>query len=1387
MALKFRGKTQIKDASLSLDKLAHSSQKRLVGNQSDSFGESTTLTNHQSRNLMGLGIQDSAGFAGLTSATITSTQSDSASDSLKSLGSLSVTDSSGTTTLSGKLDVQGTGNTASGLTVNAGGSFEVDSTGSADFNSDLTVTNSSLTTDTLSVTQSGAGSATLTGHVDFDSSLTVDGLATLSGGILVNNSNITHSRDSAGVNVALTSPNVSLNSGNIDGVIIGSDSAADADFTSLIAVGDVTVNGNLTVQTGSTSSKLETELEISDPLLLLAKDNPGNTLDMGIVGKYETGSGSNIVVNGTFDSDVSNWSDSSSATYIKVVSHGIGSVSVPFYYSRSHSSDFGSGALKLSAGRFPFSASNSSLVRTAASQQTVSHSFTNQTYTLKFKIYYNDTTADGGVTSDSKYRIILHNETNVSNGMNALSQSGTATSGTVQEQFVSLPSSGTEVSFDFSGGSFMVAGETTSEILIGFNLAQDGGGADMNYNGSGAPTTGRSSVIYIDDVKIYDANGDEVIDTSSTQYSGILRDADGSGNFKLFSSSDSTIPSSQSVNFLTSSKSVLDADIEGDITYDVARNFSLSGDAASAPQMYYGSGNTVTMISEIQDGSIQVGNIDFLVDQDDMVYPGEDNFGSPIHVPSQQSVKAYVSDTISRSSYTGLQPKEIRMARSVQGGDVSFVSVEKVFFKRTCDSTDQGNDYVTLSREYEIDFVPKSEVYLNGQKLRYGQSYDYYFSESNKLNLNNDILYSGDRIEVQYFVESAAVKTNSHTGRTGITKLASGWNHTLIVNDDGRLFVSGGNSDGQLGLGDTQDLDSELKLNNYFANNSKTIVDAAGGKGFSLFVDDDGKVYSSGEGGYGQLGLNSTTDYTIPQEITYFSTAGITIVKVFAGEYHSMALDDNGNLYGWGRNDKGQLGLGHFNSPVLVPTALDMSNFDGDPTKVDLGGLHSLVITDQDKSYTFGDNSEGQLGIGNTTNQHTPQLVNSNTLSGATGGDNTLLLTKDGQGGPGDLLGSGNNKCGQLAAPLVLGTLPLNPLNPNNLPSNRITTLRPIPGPLNPDNSGNHLKVHALGSTGRNTAMVVQKHGDGNRDLVVRNDQTDLCDSNGDTLDCCGSEIPDPVYSVLESSSNVDEGSDLTINVTTENVLNDTVLYWTIESSETNSSDFSSVSGNFSIDEGVGSFTVSPLEDNLTEGVETFTVAIRTGSTNGTKVAETGSISINDTSQDPPTYDVTPAVEYVYEGGNLPINVTTTNVEDETKLYWTIESNASEFSVSSGEFEISGGKGVFQVSPILDSLNETGDTFTVAIRTGSTNGTKVAETDSLDIKDKPRKVRPWIGVPVRDPDPTNDDLPDDAGEIQVCGEPNYSDPPRTNIKIGPFYPGGSSYSFSSGGSGGGGC
>ena len=298
-----------------------------------------------------------------------------------------------------------------------------------------------------------------------------------------------------------------------------------------------------------------------------------------------------------------------------------------------------------------------------------------------------------------------------------------------------------------------------------------------------------------------------------------------------------------------------------------------------------------------------------------------------------------------------------------------------------------------------------------------------------------------------------------------------------------------------------------------------------------MFIDSDEKVYACGKGDYGQLGLNSTADHTTPQEITYFTTNNISIVQVFCGESHSMALDDSGNLYGWGRNDKGQLGLGHTNQ-VLVPTALDMDDFSGNVTKVDLGGLHSLVITDEGKSYTFGDNSKGQLGIGNTTDQSTPQLVNSNTINGAAGGLHTLLLTPNTSGptdGNGvytenDILGAGDNRCGQLGPPMSLGTLGNNPLS-----SNTITTLSPMPKPL--DGSGNKLNPINVSALGRGTAMIVPQHGV-KRDYVVINNDDKFCDTAGDQLDnCCDSAggVPadeltlKPVMPLLDSEGQTED------------------------------------------------------------------------------------------------------------------------------------------------------------------------------------------------------------------------------------------------------------------------
>jgi len=99
-------------------------------------------------------------------------------------------------------------------------------------------------------------------------------------------------------------------------------------------------------------------------------------------------------------------------------------------------------------------------------------------------------------------------------------------------------------------------------------------------------------------------------------------------------------------------------------------------------------------------------------------------------------------------------------------------------------------------------------------------------------------------------------------------------------------------------------------------------------------------------------------------------------------------------------------------------------------------------------------------------------------------------------------------------------------------------------------------------------------------------------------------------------ATSVNEGSSLTFNVTGTNIVNGTYFF-----TVTNSGDFATSSGSFTITSNAGSFSVTPTADNTTEGAETFQAQVRTGSTSGTIVATSATITINDTStsSDAPT------------------------------------------------------------------------------------------------------------------------------------------------------------------------
>ena len=73
-------------------------------------------------------------------------------------------------------------------------------------------------------------------------------------------------------------------------------------------------------------------------------------------------------------------------------------------------------------------------------------------------------------------------------------------------------------------------------------------------------------------------------------------------------------------------------------------------------------------------------------------------------------------------------------------------------------------------------------------------------------------------------------------------------------------------------------------------------------------------------GDFGRLGHGDCSDVFLPQPIAFFS--GISIARIACGDTHSLACTDTGELYSFGRNQNGQLGLGH-NNDITAPARVE--------------------------------------------------------------------------------------------------------------------------------------------------------------------------------------------------------------------------------------------------------------------------------------------------------------------------------------------------------------------------------------------------------------------------------------------------------------------------------
>ena len=204
-------------------------------------------------------------------------------------------------------------------------------------------------------------------------------------------------------------------------------------------------------------------------------------------------------------------------------------------------------------------------------------------------------------------------------------------------------------------------------------------------------------------------------------------------------------------------------------------------------------------------------------------------------------------------------------------------------------------------------------------------------------------------------------------------RVAAGTNHTLAINSRGELYAWGANNNGQLGIGTTTD--NELTPQRVGSDSGWEAV--SGGDDYSLALKSDGTLYAWGKNDRGQLGINSNENKTTPQQVGNDSDWK----DISAGGKHSLALKSDNTLYAWGGNFYGELGDGE-NNANLTDTSKDKTapiqiGTDSDWEAVSAGGYYSLALKDTGELYTWGHNEVGQLGLGDNTNRNRPEKVGS--------------------------------------------------------------------------------------------------------------------------------------------------------------------------------------------------------------------------------------------------------------------------------------------------------------------------------------------------------------------------------------------------------------------------
>ena len=190
--------------------------------------------------------------------------------------------------------------------------------------------------------------------------------------------------------------------------------------------------------------------------------------------------------------------------------------------------------------------------------------------------------------------------------------------------------------------------------------------------------------------------------------------------------------------------------------------------------------------------------------------------------------------------------------------------------------------------------------------------------------------------------------------QAGMLLAAAGDKHTGFLTESNDFYMCGSGAFGQLGAGDRTDRTAPTLLSKaLFAGAAVEMV--ACGAFHTAALARDGGVWTWGRGASGQLGHGSRTDLSVPTRVTAARFDHARVLMLAAGGSHTMALSDEGGVFTCGCGMHGRLGLGGAEHDELLPRRLAKEHFAGAKLCfVAAGDWTSVAVTDNGQLYVWG-------------------------------------------------------------------------------------------------------------------------------------------------------------------------------------------------------------------------------------------------------------------------------------------------------------------------------------------------------------------------------------------------------------------------------------------------